>query len=267
MLTSILKHWREWGLDLAEEPVAVRALENGLTNRNFLLNSAGRKLVLRLNAANSVALGIDRMIEAKILAVTATVGLSPKRYYCDPEKGILVTDFLDAWQPQTLNSVHLKLLAKRLWQVHQLDVDVPAVSYVDYTECYMEQLYRRQGGLTRQQEQWRATELPFVEVFESRAGLPAGIGPRLCHHDPSPSHWRLQDEQLCLIDWEYAALRDPACDLVLLARSWRFSPPQIEQLLYNYGPGVSKQRFAEAQRVCDYVDRLWFAIQGTETAR
>ncbi len=260
-MISIPENWPEWGFDLVDRPVVIRQLDSGQTNNSFLLESGGRRLVLRLNAKNSTALGIDRSVEEKILAATSEAGLSPRQYYCNPQQGILVTDYLPPWRPGPLESMHLEQFAGLLRQIHELEADVPAVNYVAYTEQYVAQLQQKRGSLSKVQIELRDRELPFVTAFQSQLDSPSHAGPRLCHHDPTPEHWRQQNRQLCLIDWEYAALRDPACDLVLFAQGWRLSCEQEQQLLRYYGSGVSRQRFGEAKRVCEYVDRLWFEIQ------
>lgn len=261
-----LRSWRQWSLQLTTEPVVVSALAGGQTNQTLLLDSNGRKLVLRINAANSERLGVDRQMEAAILQATAPVGLSPSVCHIDIEAGFLVTEFLPQWQPdREANSDWLAMLAERMFAIHQLEVPVAAVDYVAYTEAYIDQLRELNGrvnsggvnnGLSKQVSQLRDRELPFVERFQRQQ-----VKAKLCHHDPAPEHWRIQNGEPCLIDWEYAAKRDPACDLVLLCQSWQLNEAQQQQLLSAYGGGVSQQRFNEAIRVCRYIDKLWYEIQ------
>lgn len=256
-----LKNWPEWGLGFVAEPRVVRRLEDGLTNHSYLLEENNTRWVLRLNADNSEQLDIDRRVEQRILAAAASVGLSPRRYYCSPESEILVSEYLPPWQPAALGKQELDLLAARMWMLHQLKASqVPAVDYVEYTERYVAQL-KHEMAWTPDLASLRDSEIRHLEAFiAQRRTLPLARL-TLCHHDPSPAHWRLQGQTLCLIDWEYAALRDPACDLALLVEGWRLSPQQITVLLAGYEGGVSLERLADARRVCQYVNRLWYALQ------
>ncbi|WIO74878.1 phosphotransferase [Porticoccaceae bacterium LTM1] len=262
-LQTALQSWPDWQLGFTEAPQLIEQLEGGLTNRTFLLGCAGRQWVLRINAVNSESLGIDRQLEQHVLGFTSKAGLSPRKYYCDPDWRFLVTEFLPAWCPQELGQSELKQLAERMRDLHHLPITgVPHVDYLEYTEAYVQRL-RDQSRWPARLAEVREREVRHIEKFQSEtAGNPsAQFG--LCHHDPSPMHWRIQETGLCLIDWEYSAVRDPACDLALLIDSWRLSDEQQSMLLAEYGD-IAMQRVSDARRVCRYVNRLWFALQASD---
>lgn len=262
-LQVALQSWPDWGLGLTEPPHLVGPLQGGLTNQTFLLAASGGQWVLRVNATNGESLGIDRQLEQYILGITAKAGLSPQQFFCDSESGLLVTEFLPAWQPQEMGQSELKQLAERMRDLHQLPIsDVPRIGYLEYTEAYVQRL-REQSLWTAQLESIREQEILHIEKFQSDEPGHQQYTAGLCHHDPSPQHWRIQEAGLCLIDWEYSAVRDPACDLALLIDSWQLSKEQQLVLLASYGD-IAMQRVADARRVCRYVNHLWFALQTSD---
>ena len=262
--TAAIEQWQSWGLSFTKTPEILGPLPGGLTNTSYLLQGADSRWVLRINADNSAQLGIDRDLESRILAITAEAGLSPKDYFCNLNDDYLVTRYLPGWQ-QPINNATLAAIAQFMRQLHQLPADqIVAVDYLEYTESYVA-LLKQSGAWPDDLENERQQTLAHIRKFN----LSPLARACLCHHDPSPSHWRLQDGQPCLIDWEYAARRDPACDLALLVQSWRLSPAQVELLLHYYNDGINsgidQSRLAAADKICRYIERLWFAIKGLYT--
>ena len=91
ILDKTLSRWRQWdtGLDnsLAEQPKVIQQLLGGLTNQTFLAASGDFRAAVRVNAANTGFLGIDRDREQLLLKALQSSGCVPKLFIILPISG------------------------------------------------------------------------------------------------------------------------------------------------------------------------------------
>jgi thiamine kinase len=261
-ILEILDEWSQWGLGLIEPPKLVGELKGGLTNHSYLLQSGPDQWVLRCNALNSAELGIDRQREQQILALTATQKLSPTPMYTNASHDYLISPYLHPWQLDIehplLTRDDIELLASRVRQLHDWNVSdatVYSLNYRQHSQNYLHLIVEHRSQLTDEIAALQQMEQPFLEQFQN--SIERSV---LCHNDLSPVHWRWQDNELCLIDWEYASLGDAAFDVAVLVQKWQLNESQIDRFLACYG-GVSRQRLQLAQRVNGYISKLWFYVQ------
>src|SRR5262245_45803896 len=73
---------------------AVTLLEGGITNRNYLVEAAGQRLVVRIGGDNSHLLGIDRKNEHACSAIAARLGVGAEVVGFFEEECALVTRFI-----------------------------------------------------------------------------------------------------------------------------------------------------------------------------
>ena len=140
---SILAGWQHWPLGLTEPPRVLGELSGGLTNQSLLFEAYGQRFVLRRNALNADALGIDRWREQKILSLVSEAGIAPAVHYCAPDQGVLITAFIDGehWAADSVNDPgkHEQLLDV-VARVQTLAIDLPTRNYRDYIEAYWRQI-------------------------------------------------------------------------------------------------------------------------------
>ena len=60
---NALENWRQWNTGSDIRPVILGPLDGGRSNRSFLLESNGRKMVLRLNGVSALLPGASRESE------------------------------------------------------------------------------------------------------------------------------------------------------------------------------------------------------------
>lgn len=207
-----LDSWQSWSVELAEKPRLVEQLRGGKTNCSYLLAGGGKKMVLRVNAGNSRQLGIDRRREKVILEAVSGAGLAPDIYHCDPERGVLVTEFIDGKPLDISRPESLTRLQSLLDRVHSLKPEIPVFDYLAHAENYWQQLadksgqdphlYKREG------------------LLEQLRKLQAVSGEGLSHHDPVPENIIDRDGELFLLDWEYAGLGSPEFDRAVIRAEW-----------------------------------------------
>jgi len=253
-LDAALSTWPRWGLQVA--PRLLQQLKGGLTNTSYLLGMPDQRLVLRINTSDSVHLGIDRQREQRVLARLGGCGLAPRVQFCDPDLGILVTEYVEGrrWQPGENNRVsQWRRLIELMSRVHAIAGSVPGLDYAVQARGYCARLH-----------QLGRMSVSIFEAYERIAGdldrfQRSIAAPVLCHHDPSPLNIiESVDGRLLLLDWEYAGAGAAIVDLVALARAWAIP----EDFLLQSAGVADRAVIRFAQDLMDFYDRAWFALRG-----
>ena len=211
ILQKALSSWQNWqtgGEVLNRQPEVLHELQDGKTNRSFLVASGSFKAVIRVNAANSVSLGINRDRERKILQLLQTTGFVPKALFASDQ--VLVTAYCEGrqWTEADLNNANNRCaLNFVLEQIQSIAApDLQTRNYVDYCTDYINQL----------------EESPLIEkILSAAAEIDKTLWkPVICHHDLVPENIIVTaTKDLILLDWEYAAMGHPALDYIRLYKS------------------------------------------------
>ena len=250
-LAFALSTWSDWEVSLKNEPLVVKALTGGLTNRTFLLDVEDRSIVLRIGSAESKLLGIDRVREQGVLRLIADSGLAPKMIYFGLQTGQLVTEHVAGlhWKPNELShSDRLERLTDLLRQVHRIQGDLPDFDYAAHIEHYYQHLLRR-GAVDDSVKGLYQTATAGLEylsfIYRDQPRV-------LCHHDPGPLNLIESDEgKLVLLDWEYAGAGWPVMDQVALSRQWRL-PASVFPM--------PREALSAASSIWDFIDGAWYRL-------
>ena len=205
-LQQALSNWQKWAVTLPETPAVISELKSGLTNQNYLLASGSQRMVLRLNAPHSEWLGIDRQREAVILDTVSQAGIAPPVYYCAPEEGVLITEYVEGQPLDIHNPESIQRIQALFEQVHQLQPEIPVFDYRQHIANY--QQAAGQG----------ASLSPLLN--KALQTLQAASGEGLCHHDPTVGNIIDSNGRLYLIDWEYAGLGAIEFDKAAIRTEW-----------------------------------------------
>src|ERR1700734_810788 len=81
--------------------VELHPLRQGLVNATYRVLRDGNAYALRVAAANLHDLGLDRHWEARVLERAVAAELAPPLVYYDPERGILISRWVEgrSWGP------------------------------------------------------------------------------------------------------------------------------------------------------------------------
>ena len=249
---NALENWRQWNTASDIRPVILGPLDGGRSNRSFLLESNGRKMVLRLNGVSALLPGASRKSEFNIWQAAAKQGIAPPLVYMDPDARYLVSTYIDNKMPArlqpdgTLVAQALKLLSR----CHQLDVDAPDVSYISHISRYWNIIEAENHlfdpDLLIQREPMRALLDSLIN-----SDTPTG----LCHHDPVPANFVGDKTRLYLVDWEYAARGLQVMDYAALGVEWK-----IADAIITGHTGINPGLLAMAREFYRYECQLWEVI-------
>ena len=241
ILYAAIDKWRHWdtGKDsrISGLPKVDKQLIGGLTNEAFLVDSGDVRAVVRVNSANTDALGISREREHRLLTVLQPSGCVPRLLFSDSE--VQVTQLIEGrhlTRDDLKDRVILDHLENCIERIQSYSVDcMTKRNYKNYINLYSDQV-RNFDGLSE---------------IESAASL-IDMGewePVISHHDLILENIIWSNKGMFFIDWEYAHLGHPLIDHVkLFGRIYCVNKSDIQTIdaLDTLQSGITK---------------LWYALQ------
>ncbi|MFH7563862.1 phosphotransferase [Oceanimonas smirnovii] len=229
-------------------------LTGGLTNRCFHLATGQGQFWLRLGCEQPARLGINRHHELTAHRIAANAGLAPIIRFAYPEAGILILDWLNEpdWRTEPGSTGVLMRQAARL---HGLAPPaLPALELSERVRFYTKQLTHIPHWLT-----------PVLSAF-CRPALNPHFTPVLCHCDLTAGN--LMGQRPWLLDWEYAALADPAFELAVIADDRNLNNDECAAMLTHYqaaGGNMSLSRLQARLPWVHLLTLLWALVQHQHT--
>lgn len=272
----------EWLIQTRQQAVRTITDLQGLTACSQLITLAnGERYVLRTQSQRATDYGVNYQQEAQLLRHIAPLGIAPTPIYTDENASLLA--WIDGEVPTAFRPDLLRKLADTMAKLHHYEISrdamlasaLSAIHSKNFTRC----TDGRQHGVPttifpkldiaeRCQFLWdklspeKQLALPFSPPFQPITPFRHA----LCHHDVHLGNLVEQGDRLFLIDWEYAAISDPALDLALFLHANRLSERDQQLFLRCYfadfpqdlTPCINK--IAEYQSTVQILSDLWYAI-------
>ncbi len=237
--------------DIAVAPLA------GSSKSSFVLTTVLGRFVLRLPRGDGSGY-LEPAVEIAATRLAHKLGIGAEFVYAEPSAGLMIIHYVE--RGETLSAAHFRGdrgfiadAARLLAQLHGAKADLPR----RYDPAWM--LARYRGMLVA-----RGAPPPDLSPALARilAEPPAETGLRplvLAHCDPVPANFIAGEQgRLVLIDWEYAAMNDPAWDLAYLSVQGDFDPGQEAALLASYGePTITPDTMRNLKVWVAAIDGLW----------
>ncbi len=192
-----------------QEITGVEPLKAGLTNLSVLFSCKGKRYVYR-HPGNGTDEIINRHAEAFALNVAKRLGLDETYLYENPDEGWKISAYVDGCTDfDYRNSEHVKKALRLAKRLHESGVEGP------WTFDFF------QEGLNII-ELLKGLSYPLPPDFDElltavtslNVAMQQDIGePCLCHNDFYAPNFLVKGDDMWLIDWEYAAMGDWACDI------------------------------------------------------
>jgi thiamine kinase-like enzyme len=240
--------------------VAIEPLGVGLLSETYRVARQGAAYTLKVAVARRPELGVDLSWEARLLARAADAALAPRLAYADPQKGVLLAEWISG-RPWTSADARVPAgslrVAALLRRVHCLEIPLPArvITPMQWIDLYRAALSRL------------AAPLPDATLDAAASARGADFArltspPNVvCHSDLHALNLIERNGELILLDWEYAHAADPLWDLAGWSANNDLKDESQRQLLMHYlgraPPAKDWQRFRLLLWLYDYVCLLW----------
>jgi thiamine kinase-like enzyme len=226
-------------------------LSGGRSNRSFLLEADGSKMVLRLNATDTLLPGANRNHEIEIWQAASQLEIAPPLLHVDEKNRFLVSRYINnsLTAQASPNEAFVEQAFDLLERCHPLELDTPGIDYISHIEQYW-QAIENQGGLQR--PALHDQREPMRRLLETLINSGAQTG--LCHHDPVITNFVGNPDRLYLIDWEYAARGLRVMDYAALGVEWG-----IDEALIITRMGLEPELLSMAKTWYGYLCDLWAA--------
>ncbi len=230
------------GLPIWKGMIEIEPLHGGITNKNYVVKDAQRRVVVRFGGDIPVH-GVMRFNELAAATAAAAAGISPKVIYASSP--FLVMEFI---QGLTFSSDDVRRDLRRCVDlVKRVHRDIPA-RLRGPTLCFnVFHVIRDYAHTLREDGARKAQDLPhYLQLSEA---LERAVGPIelvFGHNDLLAANFIDDGRRLWLVDWDYAGWNTPLFDLGGLSSNNGFDAEDNEALLGEYfGPsaGVMQRRF------------------------
>ena len=197
-------------LDCSRDDISdVKPVNAGLTNLSTMFTVKGVRYIYR-HPGNGTEKIINREAEAFALSVARDLGLDDTFLYEDPDEGWKISLYIEGCSE--LDYGNPDHVARALKMGHALHTSgkVSPYSFDFYDEGVKiaEILKRINYPLPCDFEELASRVGAIAAKMHAEAGEPV-----LCHNDFYGPNFLVRGDEMRLIDWEYAAMGDPACDI------------------------------------------------------
>ena len=216
----------------ADEIADITPLKKGLTNRSYLFSCREKRYILRVPGEGTDKL-VDHAQEAAVYAAISGKGLCDDPIWLDPTTGCKLTVYRDGARTCSdrldVRSCMAKLRAfhaMRLQVEHTFDL----FGQIDFYESL-------RNGTPSAYEDYAETK---ANVLRLRPYIEKTTEPFcLTHIDAVPDNFlisknELGEEQIQMIDWEYAGMQDPHLDVAMFILYSGYDRRQADDLIDLY---------------------------------
>ena len=210
--------------------IKISSVEGGITNQNFLVNDGSGKYFVRIGDDIPEHL-VFRSNEIQASNAASKIGVSPELLFHD--KSIQVFNFIDG---KTLDSKDIKnnleQITKLIKKVHSKMPDQLIGQSVIFWVFYVIKNYK--NFLEKNNSAYIKILPELLEKSTKLEIVSAPFDIVFSHNDLLPANFIQNNDQIWLIDWEYAGFNTPLFDLGGLASNNEFTEKEEKNLLENY---------------------------------
>ncbi len=244
----------------SDQPIHIRPLSGGITNRNFVASTDRGEYVIRIPGERTSLLGIDRAYEAEAARRAADLGIGPAVLGMLEMVGTLVTELVTGHHLEPTPFVErlddVVDLIHRFHDSGPLGGAFPIHRIVEWhardASAYG---VMAPPAYERLHQQSRRIEAAFA-----RSPMPTVP----CHNDLLPGNVLFAEDRVWLLDFEYAGMNDVFFDLGNLSVNSELTHDAEERLLTLYFGQVTKSSWARLQlmkMMSEFREGMWAVVQ------
>ena len=247
--------------------LGISTLSGGLTNDNYLVESDGKRYVMRVPGQSTELLSIDRANEVFNTKAAASTGIGPKVLEHVAGVDVMVLEFIDGptMSARTLQS--RQMAARMALSFHRLHAAPRFLHDFDMfrlIESYLRIVDEHEVTIPDGYRDWLPT-VAGIERAVSAGALP--LAP--CHNDLLCENFIDDGTALRIVDYELSGNNDPCFDLGNTAQEAEFGQDLRAALCEAYFGTPDRQQLARMNLFALMSDvgwTLWGAIQAKISA-
>lgn len=210
----------------------IEPLKKGMTNRSFMFTCKGKRYIMRVPGEGTEEM-LNRKQEGKVYEVLASKNICDKVIYFSSDKGYKITEFLEGFHNcDDTNFDEVARCMKAVRAFHDLDLKVPH-SFDIFKNIESYELFW--NGAPSIYRDYTETKKKMYELKEYIEKQPRQIS--LTHIDANCDNILLSDDDIYLIDWEYAGMQDVHVDIAMFAIYSMYDHDNIDKLIDLYFEG------------------------------
>ncbi|WP_270253647.1 phosphotransferase [Lactobacillus johnsonii] len=207
----------------------IHTLKKGMTNRSFIFTVNNKRYIMRIPGEGTDKL-IDRREEYDVYQRVKKEPYTETILYLNPDNGYKISEFLEDTRNSDANNIQdvkksMSVLRKFHNQNYQVDHTFDIWKQIDFYESL-----RKTASAYRDYEEIKDRVLklkPFIDDNVTKWSL--------CHIDANYDNFLIdQNNNVFLIDWEYAGMQDPDLDIAMYAIYAGYTKEKIDQLINIY---------------------------------
>ena len=247
--------------------VTVSQLSGGLTNENYLVESGGRRYVMRIPGQSTELLSIDRPNEVYNTKAAASTGIGPRVLEHVAGLDVLVLEFIPGltMSAKALHSIEMAArMASSFRRLHGAPRFLKDFNMFRLIEYYLGIVDQHQVVIPEGYRGW----LPQIAAIE-RAVTARALRPVPCHNDLLCENFIDDGDMLRIVDFELSGNNDPCFDLGNTAQEAEFDQGLRAALCQAYFGREDARQLARMNLfglMSDVGWTLWGAIQAKISA-
>lgn len=207
----------------------IHTLKKGMTNRSFIFTVNNKRYIMRIPGEGTDKL-IDRREEYDVYQRVKKEPYTETILYLNPDSGYKISEFLENTRNSDANNIQdvkksMSVLRKFHGKNYQVNHTFDLWKQIDFYENL-----RKAASAYRDYEEikdWVLKLKPFIKDNVTKWSL--------CHIDANYDNFLIdQNNNVFLIDWEYAGMQDPDLDIAMYAIYAGYTKDKIDQLINIY---------------------------------
>lgn len=213
----------------------IQPLKKGMTNRSFSFEVDSKRYIMRVPGEGTEKL-INRKHEYDVYQAIKDENICDPVIYMNPENGYKITEYIhDAHACDSTDFSDVSKCMNKLHAFHDKKLQV------NHTFEVFEELEKYESYWQGTPSIYRDYEQTKKHIYELKTfvdGQPKEWG--LSHIDSVPDNFLFSDDELYLIDWEYAGMQDQHIDIAMFAIYSLYDREDVEKLIDAYFDGSCK---------------------------
>lgn len=212
----------------------ITVLKKGMTNRSFLFTYGTKKYIMRIPGEGTEQL-INRKEEADVYNTISKVNICDNLVYMNADNGYKITEYMEnARVCDPYNEQDINLCMKRLREYHNLGLIVEHEFDIFKQIDFYESLWGGKPSVYKDYIDTKKNVLSLKKYIDEH-----DIEKILTHIDAVPDNFLFYtnekgEEEIRLIDWEYAGMQDPHVDIAMFCVYSMYERKYVDNLIDIY---------------------------------